>query len=230
MGKSISIAIDGYSSTGKSTMARALAKKLSYRYIDTGAMYRGVTLVAQEEAIITDDINISALIKALDKLSLDFRYNPQTGQSDLFINDRNVEPYIRKSHVANWVSRVAAISEVRRFLVQEQRKMADVGGVVMDGRDIGSVVLPQAELKIFMTASPEIRAKRRYEELRASDSTEELSLEEVAKNLQERDYLDTNREDSPLIQTEDAKLLDNSSLNMDQQLEIAWQWAKDLGA
>lgn len=230
MAKSISIAIDGYSSTGKSTMAKALANKLSYRYIDTGAMYRGVTYSAQERGIVSSSIAIDALINMLANLSFDFRYNEQAERSDLFINNENVEPFIRKSQVANWVSKVAEVSEVRRFLVREQRKMADVGGVVMDGRDIASVVLPQAELKIFMTASPEIRAKRRFKELEQKETGEEITLEAVAKNLAERDYLDTHRDDSPLIQTNDARLLDNSNLGMEEQLEMALSWAKECGA
>jgi cytidylate kinase len=227
--KSISIAIDGYSSTGKSTMAKALAAKLGYRYIDTGAMYRGVTYMAQEQGVIVLDIKVADLIRLLDTLSLDFRYNSANGQSELFVNDKNVEPFIRKSKVASWVSKVASISEVRRFLVKEQRSMADVGGVVMDGRDIASVVLPKAELKIFMTASPEIRAERRYQELRQKEGLENQSLAEIAGNLKERDYLDSTRADSPLVQTEDARLLDNSNLTMEEQLDIAHGWTKEFG-
>jgi cytidylate kinase len=227
--KSISIAIDGYSSTGKSTMAKALAAKLGYRYIDTGAMYRGVTYMAQEQGVIVLDIKVADLIRLLDTLSLDFRYNSASGQSELFVNDKNVEPFIRKSKVASWVSKVASISEVRRFLVKEQRSMADVGGVVMDGRDIASVVLPKAELKIFMTASPEIRAERRYQELRQKEGLENQSLAEIAGNLKERDYLDSTRADSPLVQTEDARLLDNSNLTMEEQLDIAHGWTKEFG-
>jgi cytidylate kinase len=147
----------------------------------------------------------------------------------LFVNDKNVEPFIRKSKVASWVSKVASISEVRRFLVKEQRSMADVGGVVMDGRDIASVVLPKAELKIFMTASPEIRAERRYQELRQKEGLENQSLAEIAGNLKERDYLDSTRADSPLVQTEDARLLDNSNLTMEEQLDIAHGWTKEFG-
>jgi cytidylate kinase len=227
--KSISIAIDGYSSTGKSTMAKALAARLGYRYIDTGAMYRGVTYMAQQKGIITTDIRVKELIGLLDALALDFLHNSDSGQSGLYINNKNVEPFIRKSKVASWVSKVATISEVRRFLVKEQRKMADVGGVVMDGRDIASVVLPKAELKIFMTASPEIRAERRFQELIQKEGSEGLSLEDIAGNLKERDFLDSTREDSPLIQTVDARLLDNSKLTMDQQLDIAHNWVKEYG-
>jgi cytidylate kinase len=227
--KSISIAIDGYSSTGKSTMAKALAARLGYRYIDTGAMYRGVTYMAQQKGIITTDIRVKELIGLLDALALDFLHNSDSGQSELYINNKNVEPFIRKSKVASWVSKVATISEVRRFLVKEQRKMADVGGVVMDGRDIASVVLPKAELKIFMTASPEIRAERRFQELIQKEGSEGLSLEDIAGNLKERDFLDSTREDSPLIQTVDARLLDNSKLTMDQQLDIAHNWVKEYG-
>ena len=211
-------------------MAKALANKLGYRYIDTGAMYRGVTYAAQERGIVSSTIAIDALIDLLADINLDFRYNPNTERSDLFINDENVEPFIRKNKVANWVSKVAEVSEVRRFLVKEQRKMADVGGVVMDGRDIASVVLPQAELKIFMTASPEIRAQRRFKELNQKAGGELTTLEAVAKNLAERDYLDTHRDDSPLVRTEDARLLDNSDLSMEEQLEIALAWAKECGA
>lgn len=229
MVKSISIAIDGYSSTGKSTMAKALAARLGYRYIDTGAMYRGVTYMAQQKGIITTYIRVKELIGLLDALALDFLHNSDSGQSELYINNKNVEPFIRKSKVASWVSKVATISEVRRFLVKEQRKMADVGGVVMDGRDIASVVLPKAELKIFMTASPEIRAERRFQELIQKEGSEGLSLEDIAGNLKERDFLDSTREDSPLIQTVDARLLDNSKLTMDQQLDIAHNWVKEYG-
>ncbi len=211
-------------------MAKALANKLSYRYIDTGAMYRGLTYTAQERGIINSSIAIDALISMLKDVNLDFRYNPDTERSDLFVNGENVEPFIRKNQVANWVSKVAEISEVRRFLVDEQRKMANVGGVVMDGRDIASVVLPQAELKIFMTASPDIRAQRRFKELEQKENGKEITLESVAKNLAERDYLDTHREDSPLVQTADARLLDNSELSMEQQLGIALAWAKECGA
>jgi cytidylate kinase len=227
--KSISIAIDGYSSTGKSTMAKALAARLGYRYIDTGAMYRGVTYMAQQKGIITTYIRVKELIGLLDALALDFLHNSDSGQSELYINNKNVEPFIRKSKVASWVSKVATISEVRRFLVKEQRKMADVGGVVMDGRDIASVVLPKAELKIFMTASQEIRAERRFQELIQKEGSEGLSLEDIAGNLKERDFLDSTREDSPLIQTVDARLLDNSKLTMDQQLDIAHNWVKEYG-
>lgn len=226
----IRIAIDGYSSTGKSTMARQLAAKLNYRYIDTGAMYRAVTLWCMQEAYLPadGDFNRAAMLGALSSVKLDFQYSQAHGQPVIHLNGTNVEDDIRKAAVAGQVSKVAQISEVRRFLVDQQQAIAEAGSVVMDGRDIASVVMPNAELKIFMTANAEIRTQRRFQELSAKG--QEMSLEEVRANLTERDHLDTTRKESPLIQTEDAVVLDNSDLSIDAQLELALQWAKERGA
>lgn len=222
----ISIAIDGYSSTGKSTMARQLARELNYRYIDTGAMYRGVTLWAIQQGFFTKNLDESALIASLGDLKLDFRYNRDQGQSILFLNEVPVEDEIRSSKVADRVSEVATIGEVRRFLVEQQRAMAQEGAVVMDGRDIASVVLPNAELKIFMTADPEIRAQRRFAELQSKGMPD--SLEAVRENLEKRDAMDTSRADSPLVQVSDAKVLDNSEINPKEQLKLALSWVREI--
>lgn len=217
--RKINIAVDGYSSTGKSTMAKQLAEKLGYRYIDTGAMYRGVTLFALKNNLIEQGLVKGELLQKLDQINIEFQFNPTRKASDLYLNGERVEDEIRRQEVAAQVSKVAAVSEVRKFLVDQQRQMATKPGVVMDGRDIGTVVLPQAELKIFMTADTEIRAKRRYDEL--VNKGEQISLNEVRENLQQRDYIDTTREDSPLIQASDAILLDTTNLNVQQQLQIA---------
>lgn len=219
--KPINIAVDGYSSTGKSTMARALAQRLGFRYIDTGAMYRGITLYALRE-----NIAVERVPDYLDRIQLDFRFDSDEGRSLLYLQGEAVEEELRSAAVAAQVSKVAALSPVRRFLVAQQKAMAEEGGVVMDGRDIGTVVLPQAELKIFMTADPKVRAQRRYEELRGQG--QEQSFAAVAKNLAERDHLDSTRADSPLRQAEDARLLDNTALSPDEQLDIAEQWAQEL--
>lgn len=217
--RKINIAVDGYSSTGKSTMAKQLAEKLGYRYIDTGAMYRGVTLFALRNNLIEQGRVKSELLQKLDSINIEFQFNQARKASDLYLNGQRVEDEIRRQEVAAHVSKVAAISEVRKFLVQQQRQMAKTPGVVMDGRDIGTVVLPNAELKIFMTADMDIRAKRRYDEL--INKGEKITLNEVRENLQQRDYIDTTREDSPLVQAADAILLDTTNLNIQQQLEIA---------
>lgn len=212
----MTIAIDGHSSCGKSTLAKDLAKELNLVYIDTGAMYRGVTLYAWENGWITEKgLNKELLLASLNKIELTFQRNANDSV-ELLLNGRNVESEIREMRIANWVSEVAALPEVRKKLVRDQRKLGEEGGVVLDGRDIGSVVFPHAELKIFLTASPEVRAKRRFDEL--TEKGYEVSLEEVEKNLAHRDEIDSNREDSPLIQTEDAVLLDNSRLNRKEQV------------
>ncbi len=222
----ITIAIDGYSSTGKSTMARQLARELNYRYIDTGAMYRGVTLWAIRQGLFEKKLDVAGLIESLSELRLNFKYDRDQGQSVLFLNDEMVENEIRSSKVADRVSEVATISEVRRFLVEQQQAMAKDGAVVMDGRDIGSVVLPDADLKIFMTADPEIRAQRRFEELQSKGMPETLSA--VRQNLKMRDEMDTSRADSPLVQVEDAKVLDNSEINPQEQLKLALSWVREI--
>lgn len=217
MNKRITIAIDGYSSCGKSTLAKALAKELNYIFIDSGAMYRGVALFCIQNNLVEDNkISEVKLKELLSNIRIAFELNNNTNKADLFLNGVNVEDLIRKPNVANIVSKVASIKEVREKLVSEQREMGKDGGIIMDGRDIGSVVFPNADLKLFVTAKPEIRTERRYIELIGKG--ENISKEEVKKNLEERDYLDTHREESPLVQTEDAILLDNSNLNQEEQL------------
>jgi len=221
----ITIAIDGFSSCGKSTLAKALAKKLNYIFIDSGAMYRGVSLFCLENNIsINNVINEEVLIKNLPNIELHFEFNQETKSPELILNGVNVENKIRKIEVASIVSKVASIKEVRQRLVFEQQKMGAKGGIVMDGRDIGSVVFPNAELKLFVTADPETRAKRRYLELSVIDPS--IKLEEITSNLEERDRIDTTRKESPLRQASDALLLDNSNLNQTEQLDIVYQLAK----
>ncbi len=217
--KKINIAIDGHSSTGKSTLAKALAQKLGYIYIDTGAMYRAVTLYALRNGLIRDGkVCRDLLVNHLDKIKIHFQYNNQTGQAETFLNGENVEDKIREMEISKYVSQVAEIPEVRKKLVQLQQQMAAGKGYVMDGRDIGTVVMPDAELKIFMTASPEIRAKRRWKELRQKGN--ETPLEKVMENLNQRDKIDSQRETSPLIKTPDAVELDNSHMNREEQLDF----------
>ncbi len=223
--KKITIAIDGYSSCGKSTMAKALAKKLGYVFIDSGAMYRGVTLYCMRNNLFDAEGNpkIAEIISVLPKIAIAFQFNQDTLTSDLILNNENVESSIRMPDVAAKVSSVASIKEVRTKLVEEQRKMGANGGIVMDGRDIGSVVFPNADLKLFVTAKPEIRAQRRYAELFSKNI--ETSYEEVLKNLIERDYLDSTRSESPLVKTSDAIEIDTSELTPQTQLAIAAQFA-----
>lgn len=216
--KKITIAIDGYSSTGKSTLAKHLAKALNYVYVDTGAMYRAVTLFAIQQKIITENsFAIQKLIDKLPDISLTFHFNPDLGFAEMYLNNINVEREIRSMEVSKFVSKIAAVSEVRSKLVQQQQLYGTEKGVVMDGRDIGTVVFPDAELKIFMTASTEIRAKRRFLELQ--EKGQEVTYDEVLKNVQERDEIDTTRKDSPLVKADDAVVIDNSELNKDQQFE-----------
>lgn len=212
--KRIVIAIDGYSSGGKSTFAKAVAAKLGYIFIDTGAMYRAVTLYAMRRGIEDD---ATALVTALPDVHIDFRFNPATGRSDVYLNGENVEAEIRRIDVSSRVSAVSSIPQVRAKLVAMQQQMGKNKGIVMDGRDIGTVVFPDAELKIFMTADAHVRAERRYKELIAKG--EIVSMEEIEKNIRERDRQDETREVSPLRRAEDAVLLDNSGMTVEQQMD-----------
>lgn len=214
--KKITIAIDGYSSCGKSTMAKDLAREVGYIYIDSGAMYRAVTLYCIENGLFTEaGIDIPKLEAAMPHIQISFQLNPSTQRPMTYLNGVNVEDRIRTMEVSSRVSLVAALSFVREALVKQQQEMGKAKGIVMDGRDIGTVVFPDAELKIFVTASAEIRAQRRYDELKAKG--QEASYEEILANVKERDYIDQNREVSPLRQAEDAILLDNSQLTIEEQ-------------
>jgi CMP/dCMP kinase len=220
----ITIAIDGYSSCGKSTIAKAMAVRLGYAYVDSGAMYRAVALYALRNGWVNGDhVDKVQLISSLDDIQIEFAPNSITGKADTFLNHENVEDEIRSMRVSSVVSRISAIKEVRTKLRTMQQQMGLKGGVVMDGRDIGTAVFPDAELKIFMTADPEIRAKRRYDELVAQGK--QVSLESVRNNLAERDHEDTNRSEDPLRKADDAAVLDNSALTPDEQLELAVAWA-----
>lgn len=211
------IAIDGHSSCGKSTLAKAIAKELNYLYIDSGAMYRGVTLYCYNQDFVSSKhLQLQDVVDSLPQISLSFEKNEVTGKNDLHLNGKNVEQEIRGMIVSGLVSKIAAIPEVREKLVEEQRKISKNGGVVMDGRDIGTVVFPNADYKFFVTANLETRAQRRYDEIK--ESQPQVTFEEVQKNLAERDHLDSTRKTSPLKQAEDAILLDNSNLNKNEQL------------
>lgn len=224
--KKITIAIDGYSSCGKSTVAKGIAKKLGYLFIDSGAMYRAVTLYCLQNNIIRDGkFNEAEVVKAMDKIRLEFRLNESSGQSEIHLNGKNVEQEIRKMDVSNFVSPVSAIKEVRARIIVLQRKFRDGNGIVMDGRDIGTHVFPDAELKIFMTADENVRAQRRWKELEAKGV--KVSLDEIRKNLSERDHEDTHREHNPLRQAADAFVLDNTDLSLEQQLDIAVKLVKE---
>ena len=224
--KKITIAIDGFSSTGKSTVAKQLAKALGYVYVDSGAMYRAVALYAMQNGIISKDhFDIEKLISVLDGLRINFKYNEDLGFAEMYLNGKNVENEIRTLEVSQWVSQVAEISEVRRMLVLQQQKMGKEKGVVMDGRDIGTVVFPDAELKFFMTASAETRAKRRYKEL--LDRNENVSYEDVLKNVESRDLIDSTREDSPLMKAKDAIEIENSNLSLKAQFEKLYDLAQE---
>jgi cytidylate kinase len=220
--KKINIAIDGYSSCGKGTLAKQLAKQLGYKFIDSGAMYRAVTWYLLEHNIPVEDESEVAVV--LTKIDIDFEINPSSGRSDVLVNGLNIETQIRTMRVAEAVSQVAKLSSVRRYLVELQKQMGIAKGVVMDGRDIGTVVFPDAELKIFMTATPEIRAQRRFEELNGSGV--DTSYNEVLKNLQSRDFIDSSREDSPLTLTTAYNVLDNSGLSQDEQFGLAMKWVE----
>ena len=219
----IIIAIDGFSSCGKSTLAKAMAKNLQYVFIDTGAMYRAVALFFLRAGIDFD--NNTDIAAALNKITLQFKYNPASLQSDMYLNEENVEQEIREMRVSQKVSEVAAIALVRDFAVAQQQAMGESKGIVMDGRDIGTVVFPKAELKIFVTASPDIRVQRRFLELSAKNAA--ITVAEISENLQHRDLIDTTREHSPLKQADDALVLDNSNMTREAQLDIALQWAQE---
>ena len=215
----INIAIDGHSSSGKSTVAKALARTLNFVYVDTGAMYRAATLFAMRERLIQrDQLDALGLEKVLERMYLQFKFNPASNQSEVHLNGTNVEREIRSMEVAKWVSQVAAVPAVRKKLVGLQQRMADMGGVVMDGRDIGTVVLPEAELKFFITADPRVRAGRRHKEL--AEKGKEVPFEEVLENVLERDRIDSTREVGPLRQAPDAVLVDNSMLTLDEQFDF----------
>ena len=220
--KKITIAIDGYSSCGKSTMAKDLAREVGYIYIDSGAMYRAVTLYCLENQLFTEEgIDTTKLEAALPDIHISFQLNPDTQRPMTFLNGENVEDRIRTMEVSSHVSPVAALPFVREALVKQQQDMGKEKGIVMDGRDIGTAVFPEAELKIFVVASAEIRAQRRYDELKAKG--QEASYDEILANVEERDYIDQNREVSPLRQADDAILLDNSNLTIGEQK----QWLKE---
>ncbi|MBS1643574.1 MAG: (d)CMP kinase [Bacteroidetes bacterium] len=220
----IIIAIDGYSACGKSTLAKALAKKLNYHFIDSGAMYRAITLYFLREGVSLGDEQ--AIGQALDHVKLSFENNQRTGDSEILLNGENVARAIRDMLVAEKVSEVAAIKAVRQAAVAQQQLMGKRRGIVMDGRDIGTVVFPDAELKIFMTADPAIRVKRRFEEQYEKDPA--ITIEEIKANLELRDYIDSNREESPLRKAKDAIVLDNSSLTRAEQLDKVLAWVKEL--
>lgn len=220
----INIAIDGYSSCGKGTLAKFLAKHLGYKFIDSGAMYRAVTLHAMRRG--ADVEHAEQVVQLLHDIHIDFIKNEHTGRFDIALNHENVESEIRTLEVASKVSQVARIPEVRRFLVAMQQQIAANKGVVMDGRDIGTVVLPDAELKIFMTASPEVRAERRLQELLSSGAS--TTFDEVLDNLKSRDHIDSTRADSPLTLTDSYRVIDNSAMSIAEQNALALQWVDAL--
>ena len=222
--KKITIAIDGHSSCGKSTMAKDLARELGYVYVDTGAMYRSVTLYALRHQLFNNDgtIKTAELESEMPNIQISFKFNPQTGRPDTYLNGERVEDEIRSLEVSNHVSPIATIAFVRKAMVEQQQQMGRNKGVVMDGRDIGTVVFPDAELKIFVTASAEVRAQRRYDELKAKGMP--ADFEDILKNVQERDYIDSHREVSPLRKADDAIELDNSNMTIAEQK--AWLMAQ----
>ncbi len=220
--KKIIIAIDGWSSCGKSTLAKQLAKKLQYTYIDSGAMYRAITLYFLRNRV--DWSKEEQVEEALENIDLSFRINGQTGATEIYLNEENVEYLIREMLIAEKVSEIAALKDVRTFAVSQQRKMGERKGIVMDGRDIGTVVFPDAELKIFMTADKAVRVERRFKELYAQNPN--TTIEEVKNNLEMRDYIDSHREISPLRMAKDATVIDNSHITPEQQLKFALDLVK----
>lgn len=222
--KKITIAIDGFSSCGKSTMAKDLAKEIGYIYVDTGAMYRSVTLYALQHGMFGADnsIDTAALEKAMPQIKISFKLNAGTGRPDTYLNEQLVEKDIRTMEVSSQVSPIAALPFVRKALVEQQQAMGKEKGIVMDGRDIGTVVFPDAELKVFVTASAEVRAQRRFDELKAKGMP--ADLQDILKNVQERDYIDSHREVSPLRKADDAVELDNSNMTIAEQK----QWLRNI--
>lgn len=216
------VTIDGWSACGKSTLAKQLAKKLGYVYIDSGAMYRAITLYFLRNHI--DWTDTKEVVEALNNIHIDFHFNEKSQQSEIFLNDENIEYLIRDLVIADKVSDVAAIREVRTFAVAQQQKMGKKKGIVMDGRDIGTTVFPDAEIKFFMTADSAVRVERRFKDL--FEKNPNISIEEVKANLEMRDYIDSNREVSPLRKADDAIILDNTNLTMEEQLEFALELVK----
>jgi cytidylate kinase len=224
MGKKIIIAIDGWSSCGKSTLAKELAKELGYLYVDSGAMYRAITLYFLRNHV--DWTDKSEVKKALDEISLEFIYNEKSQQSEMHLNEENVEYVIRDLVVAEKVSDVAAIKEVRKFAVEQQQLMGKKKGIIMDGRDIGTVVFPKAELKIFLTADNAVRVERRFKEL--FEKNPNITIEEIKANLEMRDYIDSNREESPLRKADDAILVDNTNMTAKETIQKVAKLAKQI--
>jgi cytidylate kinase len=225
--RKITIAIDGYSSCGKSTIARAIAAKLSYNYVDTGAMYRSVTLYALRNGLINGrTLDVDGLIDQLEDIHIEFTFNQETKVSEILLNGENVELFIRHMDVNDWVSQVSAVGEVRKKMVKLQQEMGKGKGIAMDGRDIGTTVFPDAELKIFMTADPDVRANRRLAELESKQIS--ASFNEVKDNLLQRDHEDMNRIESPLRKAADAIVLDNTHLTRDEQLDFVINLANEL--
>ena len=220
--KKIIITIDGFSSCGKSTLAKQLAKQINYVFVDSGAMYRAITLYFLRNH--TDWNSTNEVLEALQNITLDFAYNDSDGSSDMIMNDENVEVLRREMLVSENVSEVAAVKEVREFAVAQQQIMGKKKGIVMDGRDIGTTVFPNAELKVFVTADPTIRVERRYKELFAKNP--QITIEEISHNLEMRDYIDSNREISPLRKADDAVVLDNTNLTREEQLAKVLSWVK----
>ncbi|MFT4805513.1 MAG: cytidylate kinase [Psychroserpens sp.] len=222
----ITIAIDGFSSTGKSTVAKQLAKALGYVYVDSGAMYRAVALYAMQNGCIDSAyFDKESLIAQLDQISISFKFNENLGFAEVYLNGKNIETQIRTLEVSQFVSQVATVSEVRELLVKQQQTFGKDKGVVMDGRDIGTVVFPDAELKLFMTASAEKRAQRRYDEL--IERGDDVSYDEVLKNVQSRDHIDSTREDSPLTMAEGSIKLDNSNMTLEEQFEFVLKHSEE---
>ena len=224
--KKITIAIDGFSSTGKSTLAKQLAAALGYVYVDTGAMYRAVAYFAMQHNLVSEShIDKSGLINELPNINLRFQFNPILGFAEMYLNNENIETQIRTIEVSRRVSKVAEVSEVRAKLVEQQQAMGQDKGIVIDGRDIGTVVFPEAELKLFMNASSKTRAQRRFDELK--EKGQHVTFEEVLHNVEERDYIDTHRDDSPLVKAADAIEIDNSAMSKTEQFELVLKLVQD---